>query len=119
MTHSIVENIYLTIKSYKTIKVNKYLIKLLSTSNNFFTKASYFILFLELLVGYKSLIEDNVNYRLFSRKNKSVFIHDDSYQLNVLEMHQDLNINNLYILWLKTPKGMDSDLEDEETSKTN
>jgi len=31
----------------------------------------------------------------------------------VLEMHQNLNIDNLYILWLKTPKGMDSDLEDE------
>ena len=62
---------------------------------------------------YKSLIEDNVNYRLFSRKNKSVFLRDDSNQLNVLEMHQNLNIDNLYILWLNPPKGMDSDLEDE------
>jgi hypothetical protein len=63
---------------------------------------------------YKSLIEDNVNYKLFTRKNRTVFIRDDSHQLNVLEMHQNLNIDNLYILWLKTPKGMDSDLEDED-----
>ena len=56
---------------------------------------------------YKSLIEDNVNYRLFSRKNKSGFLRDDSNQLNVLEMHQNLNIDNLYILWLNPPKGMD------------
>jgi hypothetical protein len=59
---------------------------------------------------YKSLIEDNVNYRLFSRKNKSVFY----VMIHVLEMHQNLNIDNFYILWLKPPKGMDSDLEDED-----
>ena len=29
-------------------------------------------------------------------------------------MYQNLNIDNLYILWLKPPKGMDSDLEDED-----
>jgi len=64
---------------------------------------------------FKSLIESNKNYRLFSRQNKSVFIRDDSCQLNVMEMHNDLN--SPYILWLKTPKDMDPDLinEDNET----
>ena len=61
---------------------------------------------------YKQLTENNINYKLFSRQNQSVFIRDDSYQLNAMEVHQDLNSS--YILWLKTPKGMDPDLESED-----
>ena len=46
---------------------------------------------------FKSLVESNKNYRLFSRQNKSVFIRDDSCQKNVMEMHNDLN--SPYILF--------------------
>ena len=62
---------------------------------------------------YKSLTENNTNYKLFYRKDQSIFIHDDSYQLNTMEAHQ--NLYSSYILWIKTPIGMESDLEDEDT----
>ena len=52
-------------------------------------------------------------YRVFPvLQNQTVFVRDDSYQLNAMEVHQDLNSS--YILWLKTPKGMDPDLESED-----
>ena len=61
---------------------------------------------------FKQLTENNINYKSFYRQNQSIFIRDDSYQLNVMEMHQ--NLDSLYILWLKTPKGMNPDLEGED-----
>ena len=39
---------------------------------------------------YKSLTENNINYKLFYRKDQSIFVRDDSYQLNTMEAHQDL-----------------------------
>jgi hypothetical protein len=42
---------------------------------------------------------------LHYRQNKSIFIRD-------MEIHK--NLNNSHILWLRTPKGMDPDLEDED-----
>jgi hypothetical protein len=63
---------------------------------------------------YKSLTENNINYKLFYRKDRSIFVRDDSYQLNTtMETYQDLYSS--YILWIKTPIGMESDLEDENT----
>jgi len=62
---------------------------------------------------YKSLTENNTNYKLFYQKDQSTFICDDSYQLDIIEAHQ--NLCSSYILWIKTPIGMESDLEDEDT----
>jgi hypothetical protein len=62
---------------------------------------------------YKSLTENNIDYKLFYRKDRSIFVRDDSYQLNTIEAHQDLYSS--YILWIKTPIGMESDLKDEDT----
>ena len=62
---------------------------------------------------YKSLTENNINYKLFYQKDQSIFVCDDSYQLNTMEAYQDLYSS--YILWIKAPIGMESDLEDENT----
>ena len=61
---------------------------------------------------YKTLVENNSDYTLLSRQNRSIFIRDDSSQLKVMEMHQDLD--GPYIFWVKTPKGMISDLKNDD-----